>query len=66
MYVCLCNALTDARIEGAIADGARRPRDVYASCGCDAQCGRCTRTILGIIREAAAGAAGWVTAARGG
>jgi bacterioferritin-associated ferredoxin len=39
---------------------------VYAACGCHAQCGRCTRTILGIIREAAAGAAGWVTAAQGG
>ena len=65
MYVCLCNALTDVQIEGAIADGARRPRDVYAACSCHAQCGCCTRTILGLIREAAAGTAGWVAAAHG-
>lgn len=50
MYVCLCHALTDARIAGVVADGASRPREVYAACGCRAQCGRCTQTILGLIR----------------
>jgi bacterioferritin-associated ferredoxin len=66
MYICLCNALTEAQIEGAVADGACRPREVYAACGCRAQCGGCTRTILGIVREAAAGAAERVTGAHGG
>jgi bacterioferritin-associated ferredoxin len=54
MYVCLCHALSDARIGHAVRAGADRPRDVYAACGCRAQCGGCTRTILGIIRDAAA------------
>jgi bacterioferritin-associated ferredoxin len=66
MYVCLCNALTEAQAKWAVADGARRPREVYAACGCGAQCGRCTRTILGIIREAAGEAAGRVTGGHGG
>ena len=51
MYVCLCNALTDAHVGEALCGGARRPRDVYAACGCRAQCGGCTRTILGMIRD---------------
>lgn len=55
MYVCLCNALTNTRIEEAVADGARRPRDVYGACGCRAQCGTCTKAVLCLIREALAG-----------
>jgi bacterioferritin-associated ferredoxin len=53
MYLCLCNGLSDTRIAEAIRQGARRPRDVYARCGCAAQCGRCTAAILGAIRAAA-------------
>jgi bacterioferritin-associated ferredoxin len=53
MYVCLCNALSDAQVDRAVRDGARRPRDVYAACGCRAQCGGCTKTILGAIRNGA-------------
>jgi bacterioferritin-associated ferredoxin len=51
MYICLCNALTDAQITHAIQEGACRPREVYAACGCRAQCGGCTGMILGAIRE---------------
>lgn len=54
MYLCLCNGLSDTRIVEAIRQGARRPRDVYAQCGCRAQCGRCTAAILGVLRGAAA------------
>lgn len=53
MVICLCNGLSDTRIEQAIRQGARRPRDVQAQCGCRAQCGRCARDILGVIRDAA-------------
>ena len=53
MYICLCNALSDLQIKQAILDGARRPRDVYAACGCRAQCGACARELLGIIRDGA-------------
>ena len=51
MYVCLCNGLTDAQIAAAIAGGARRPKEVYCACGSRAECGGCTATILGMIRE---------------
>ena len=57
MYICLCNGLTDSQIAKAVADGAARPREVYAACGCGAQCGRCTGAILGIIRDGQASAA---------
>ncbi len=50
MYVCNCNALTDRQIAAAIAGGADRPQEVYASCGCKAQCGCCTATILSMVR----------------
>ena len=51
MILCLCNALTDTQLADAVAKGACRPRDVYAACDCKAQCGTCTRTILGMIRD---------------
>ena len=52
MIVCLCNALTDRQLTEAVAQGATRPREVYAACDCKAQCGTCTRMILSMIREA--------------
>ena len=55
MYVCLCNALTDRQINAAIAAGADRVHDVYAGCGCAAQCGGCTANILGMLRAGPAG-----------
>ena len=57
MILCLCNALTDTQLADAVAKGACRPREVYAACDCKAQCGSCTRTILGMIRDLASPAA---------
>jgi bacterioferritin-associated ferredoxin len=51
VYVCTCNALTDKQVAAAVATGADRPRDVYAACGCQAQCGCCTAMILAMVRE---------------
>jgi bacterioferritin-associated ferredoxin len=53
MYVCLCNALTDRQVREAITAGATRIRDIYAGCGCKAQCGTCARTMLGMLRQPA-------------
>ena len=50
MYLCLCNAISNAQVERAVRDGARRPREIYARCGGCAQCGSCTATILGALR----------------
>jgi bacterioferritin-associated ferredoxin len=51
VYVCLCNALTDTEVMRVVQKGTCRPREVYAACGCRAQCGGCTKTILGAIRD---------------
>jgi bacterioferritin-associated ferredoxin len=53
MILCLCNALSDKQLADAVAQGARKPREVYAHCACKAQCGTCTRAILGMIRDLA-------------
>jgi bacterioferritin-associated ferredoxin len=56
MYVCLCNALTDSQVREAAAAGARRPRDVFETCGCGAQCASCTRMMLALLRDLPAAA----------
>lgn len=52
VILCLCNGLTDAAITQALARGARRPGEVYAACGCKAQCGTCVREVLAALRAA--------------
>jgi len=64
MIVCLCNALSDARVGQAIADGAKRPKEVYEACKCRAQCGTCLRVILGMLRGSLASEAGQNAPAR--
>jgi bacterioferritin-associated ferredoxin len=53
MIVCSCNVLSDAQVKSAVASGAPRPRmsSIYASLGCAAKCGRCTRTIKTILED---------------
>ncbi len=53
MIICLCNGLTDAQVAESIRQGARRPRDVHARCGCGARCGRCVADIRAALRDAA-------------
>jgi bacterioferritin-associated ferredoxin len=43
--------MTRRDIERALSDGADRPHDIYAACGCAAQCGACTPMILGLVRS---------------
>jgi bacterioferritin-associated ferredoxin len=49
MYVCLCNALSDDAVNGAIDAGAATEDRVYAHHGCEAVCGRCKPTIRSMI-----------------
>ena len=52
VYICVCNALTDKQIKQAVsANGLHRLIDVYAACGCRAQCGQCAQTMLRVARE---------------
>jgi bacterioferritin-associated ferredoxin len=55
MIVCSCNVLSDHDVRDAVtsADGLpRHPKQIYGCLGCSAECGRCARTIKGIIDEA--------------
>jgi bacterioferritin-associated ferredoxin len=55
MIVCSCNVLSDHQVRDAVADpdaGVRTAGQVYRCLGCSPQCGRCARTIRGIIDQA--------------
>ena len=59
MYICLCNALTDRKLkQAAIETGSTRPGEIYAACGCRAQCGQCVQTVLDLVRDHASQMAG--------
>jgi bacterioferritin-associated ferredoxin len=55
MIVCSCNVISCHDVRRVCGDGpdcARRVAEVYTCLGCSAQCGRCARTVLTILREA--------------
>ena len=51
MYVCLCNALSDAMVEDAIDEGARVEEAVYDHHDCEEMCGRCKPMMRTMIAE---------------
>ena len=64
MIVCSCNVLSDQHVRSVVeAERTRSTSQVYGCLGCNAQCGRCARTVrrlmdetLGNARDAASGA----------
>ena len=55
MIVCSCNILSDEDIRVIARDPSYVPprvREIYSRLGCNAECGRCVRTIKTIIDEA--------------
>jgi bacterioferritin-associated ferredoxin len=55
MIVCSCNVLSDHDVRDAVKSSEslpRSPKQLYGCLGCSAECGRCARTIKGIIDEA--------------
>jgi bacterioferritin-associated ferredoxin len=55
MIVCSCNVITDHDIRNAVSaadDVVRHAKQVYGCLGCNAECGRCARTIKTIIDDA--------------
>ncbi|AWN48497.1 (2Fe-2S)-binding protein [Methylobacterium terrae] len=57
MIVCSCNVLSDGQVRGCLHPGPgcpRTPAQVYACLGCSPKCGRCARTIRGILDRALA------------
>ncbi len=45
MIICLCNAINDKMLEGAIASGVGSVCDVFRQAGCRPQCGKCVPEI---------------------
>ena len=54
MYVCICNAINERRVHGAIADGAARLSEVFRKNGCRPQCGRCLAHMREVMQTHAA------------
>jgi bacterioferritin-associated ferredoxin len=55
MIVCSCNVLSDHDVRNAVnasSDLPRNAKQLYGCLGCNAECGRCARTIKTIIDEA--------------
>lgn len=52
MIVCSCNVISDHQVRTVTAERAvRATSEVYRCLGCSAACGRCVRTIRGIVDE---------------
>jgi bacterioferritin-associated ferredoxin len=49
MYVCLCNGITSAMVDEAIADGARTTKQLAEQWGAGADCARCRHTLRTMI-----------------
>jgi bacterioferritin-associated ferredoxin len=57
MIVCSCNILSDQDVRAIARDPSYVPprvAEIYGRLGCNAECGRCVRTIREIIDEATA------------
>jgi len=52
VYVCICNAITDREIRGAVALGARSLADLESSLGVATCCGRCADCARRLVSEA--------------
>jgi len=53
VIVCSCNVISDHQVRAVTAEHAvRATSEVYRCLGCSACCGRCARTIRGIVDEA--------------
>jgi bacterioferritin-associated ferredoxin len=52
MYVCVCNAITDREIRGAVALGARSLADLQSTLGVATCCGRCADCARAIVCDA--------------
>jgi len=53
MYVCICNALTEADVSRCLETGAMTAADVYKAAGCRPNCGICKDHMEDLIRDQA-------------
>ena len=52
MYVCVCNAVTDSEIRGAVALGAHSLADLESTLGVGTCCGRCQQLATALVGKA--------------
>jgi len=51
MYVCVCNAVTEAEIQQAIADGADTVKDLRERLLVTGSCGSCLPTVQKFLEQ---------------
>ncbi len=54
MIVCLCRAVSDAKLKEVIAEGASTVREVAMRCGAGTSCGACVPMVKDMIDDARA------------
>jgi bacterioferritin-associated ferredoxin len=54
MYVCVCNAVTDADIRQAVDSGVRNLKQLRRDTGCSSTCGCCREQAREVLQEALA------------
>jgi bacterioferritin-associated ferredoxin len=51
MFVCICHAINETRIEQAVLEGARSVRDIKRSLGLGSTCGKCVVQAAQVIKQ---------------
>lgn len=51
MYICVCNAVTERDIGGAVAEGCCTLRELREQLGVGAGCGRCARCARDVLKD---------------
>ena len=51
MYICVCRAVTERRIVGAVAGGATSLKDLREATGLGTGCGKCVPQGYQLLRE---------------
>lgn len=57
MYICICNAITEREVRGAVNLGCTSIRDLKNDLGVATCCGKCEPDARRILRECRAGTA---------
>jgi len=52
MYICVCNAVTDADIRKAVDHGVRHMKQLSQATGCGTTCGCCRKLAIETLQQA--------------
>jgi len=58
MYICICNAVTEREIQGAVQLGCRSVDDLRRDLGVASCCGQCAKEVHDVIRGCMAATGG--------